>query len=104
MRKRVYANSCEIKRLVGSLAGQGNPLAGLELALDTLLRGDSGRVKLARDKEGRPLDSPASWTEQPKAGSTVVLTINNALRDICARALASHLAIVARWTRYVAAR
>jgi cell division protein FtsI (penicillin-binding protein 3) len=85
--QRVYANSGGIKRIVGSLDGQGNPLDGLELALDTLLRGDSGRVRLARDKDGRPLDSPDSWTEQPKAGSTVVLTINNALQDICERQL-----------------
>jgi cell division protein FtsI (penicillin-binding protein 3) len=85
--QRVYANSGGIKRIVGTLDGQGNPLDGLELALDTLLRGDSGKVKLARDKDGRPLDSPDGWTEQPKAGSTVVLTINNTLQDICERQL-----------------
>jgi cell division protein FtsI (penicillin-binding protein 3) len=85
--QRVYANSGGIKRIVGSLDGQGNPLDGLELALDTLLRGDSGRVRLARDRDGRPLDSPDGWTDQPKAGSTVVLTINNTLQGICEREL-----------------
>lgn len=85
--QRVYANSGGIKRIVGSLDGQGNPLDGLELALDTLLRGDSGRVRLARDKDGRALDSPDAWTEQPKAGSTVVLTINNTLQEIAERQL-----------------
>jgi cell division protein FtsI (penicillin-binding protein 3) len=85
--QRVYANSGGIRRIVGGLDGQGNPLDGLELALDTLLRGDSGRVRLARDKDGRPLDSPDAWTEQPKAGSTVVLTINNTLQDIAEREL-----------------
>jgi cell division protein FtsI (penicillin-binding protein 3) len=85
--QRVYANSGGIKRIVGSLDGQGNPLDGLELALDTLLRGDSGKVRLARDKDGRPLDSPDAWTEQPRAGSTVVLTINNTLQDIAEREL-----------------
>ena len=34
-----------------------------------------------------PLDSPDGWTEQPKAGSTVMLTINNTLQDICEREL-----------------
>src|SRR2546423_10785465 len=76
-----------IKRIVGTLDGQGRPVDGLELALDTILRGDSGKVKLARDKDGRPLDSPDGWTDQPKPGSTVVLTINNALQDICEREL-----------------
>jgi cell division protein FtsI (penicillin-binding protein 3) len=85
--QRVYANSGGIKRIVGTLDGHGNPLDGLELALDTLLRGDSGKVRLARDKDGRALDSPDGWTEQPKAGSTVVLTINNTLQDICEREL-----------------
>lgn len=85
--QRVYANSGGIRRIVGSLDSRGNALDGLELALDTVLRGDSGRVSLARDKDGRPLDSPDAWTDQPKAGSTVVLTINNTLQDICERAL-----------------
>lgn len=85
--QRVYAKSGGIQRIVGNLDGHGNPLDGLELALDTLLRGDSGRVMLARDKDGRPIDSPDGWTDQPKAGSTVVLTINNTLQDICEREL-----------------
>ncbi len=85
--QRVYAKSGGIQRIVGTLDGRGNPLDGLELALDTLLRGDSGKVRLARDKDGRALDSPDGWTDQPKAGSTVVLTINNTLQDICEREL-----------------
>ncbi len=86
--QRVYARSSGIRSIVGSLDGQGNPLDGLELALDATLRGDSGRVSLARDKSGRALDSPDAWTEQPRAGSTVVLTINNTLQEICERELA----------------
>jgi cell division protein FtsI (penicillin-binding protein 3) len=86
--QRVYAQSSGIRKIVGSLDGQGNALDGLELALDTILRGDSGKVSLARDRSGRPIDSPDAWTDQPKAGSTVVLTINNALQDICERELA----------------
>ena len=86
--QRVYAQSSGIRGIVGRLDGQGNPLDGLELALDTILRGDSGRVSLARDRNGRALDNPDAWTEQPRAGSTVVLTINNTLQEICERELA----------------
>jgi cell division protein FtsI (penicillin-binding protein 3) len=86
--QRVYGNSGGIKRIVGSLDVRGNPLDGLELALDSILRGEAGKVSLARDNNGRALDSPDGWTEQPKAGSTVMLTINNALQDICERELA----------------
>jgi cell division protein FtsI (penicillin-binding protein 3) len=85
--QRVYANSGGIRKIVGTLDDQGRPLGGLELSLDTILRGDSGRVKLARDRDGRALDSPDGWTEQPKPGSSVMLTINNALQDICERQL-----------------
>lgn len=86
--QRVYARSVGIQRIVGALDGRGNPVTGLELALDTILRGDSGRVRMARDKNGRALDTPDGWTEDAKPGSTVVLTINNTLQDICERELA----------------
>ena len=62
--QRVYANSSGVQRIIGQLDGQGNPLSGLELSLDTLLRGDSGKVRLARDRDGRALDSPDGWTER----------------------------------------
>src|SRR2546423_4731324 len=85
--QRVYGSSEGIKRIVGSLDGRGNPMDGLELALDSLLRGDTGKVSLARDNNGRALDSPDGWTDQARPGSTVVLTINNTLQDICEREL-----------------
>ena len=85
--QRVYSNSSSIQRIIGRLDGRGNALDGLELSLDTLLRGDSGKVRLARDRDGRALDSPDGWTDQPKAGATVVLTINNVLQEICEREL-----------------
>ncbi|MFL5465486.1 MAG: penicillin-binding transpeptidase domain-containing protein [Gemmatimonadaceae bacterium] len=85
--QRVYARSGGIRRIVGTIDGRGNPVDGLELALDPILRGDSGSVKLARDRDGRPFDSPEGWVDQPKTGSTVVLTINNTLQEICEREL-----------------
>ncbi|MFL5610552.1 MAG: penicillin-binding transpeptidase domain-containing protein [Gemmatimonadaceae bacterium] len=85
--QRVYARSGGIRRIVGTVDSRGNPVDGLELALDPILRGDSGSVKLARDRDGRPFDSPDGWVDQPKTGSTVVLTINNTLQEICEREL-----------------
>jgi cell division protein FtsI (penicillin-binding protein 3) len=86
--QRVYANSSGIRRIVGSLDPHGNAVDGLELALDTVLRGEAGRVTLARDKRGRALETPEAWDDAPRPGSTVVLTINNALQDIAERELA----------------
>ncbi|HUQ99377.1 MAG TPA: penicillin-binding transpeptidase domain-containing protein [Gemmatimonadaceae bacterium] len=85
--QRVYARSSGIRRIVGSLDARGNALDGLELALDPILRGDSGRASLARDHSGRALETPDAWTDEPHAGSTVVLTINNSLQDIAEREL-----------------
>lgn len=85
--QRVYAKSVGIQRIVGALDSHGNPVTGLELALDTVLRGDSSRVRLARDKNGRPLDTPDGWSDDAKPGSTVILTINNTLQDIAERQL-----------------
>ncbi len=85
--QRVYAPSSGVRRIVGGLDGRGAPLDGIELGLDAVLRGDSGRVTLARNRDGRPLETPDAWSDQPRAGSTVTLTINSGLQDICERQL-----------------
>ena len=85
--ERVYVPSGGVRRIVGGLDGKGNPLDGIELGLDTLLRGDSAPVTLARNRDGRPLETPDGWTNPPRPGSTVTLTINSGLQDICEREL-----------------
>ena len=85
---REYTNAPGIRRIVGSLDPQGRPLGGIELALDSVLRGDSTISAIARDVQGRRLDSPESWAMVPRAGSNVTLTLNRDLQEICERALA----------------
>ncbi|HMA20313.1 MAG TPA: penicillin-binding transpeptidase domain-containing protein, partial [Gemmatimonadaceae bacterium] len=51
-------------------------------------RGDSVTAAVAHDVKGRRLDSPESWERVPRPGSSVTLTINRDLQDICERALA----------------
>jgi cell division protein FtsI (penicillin-binding protein 3) len=84
---RVYATSGGIRRIVGRVGPDGKALDGIELALDSLLRGDTATVRVARDKSGRPLAAPDD-ADDPTPGSTVVLTINRELQEICDRALA----------------
>jgi cell division protein FtsI (penicillin-binding protein 3) len=86
--RRVYAPGGGVRRIVGALDRNGAPLDGIELVLDSVLRGDSGRVTLARNRDGRRLDTPAAWPDQTRPGSTVTLTINSGLQDICERQLA----------------
>ena len=85
---REYTSAPGIRRIVGSLDPQGRPLGGIELALDSVLRGDSTVSAIARDVRGRRLDSPESWAMVPRAGSNVTLTVNRDLQEICERALA----------------
>jgi cell division protein FtsI (penicillin-binding protein 3) len=84
---RVYATSGGIRRIVGRVGPDGKALDGIELALDSLLRGDTATVRVARDKSGRPLAAPDD-ADDPRPGNTVVLTINRELQEICDRALA----------------
>jgi cell division protein FtsI (penicillin-binding protein 3) len=84
---RVYATSGGIRRIVGRVSPDGRALDGIELALDSLLRGDTALVRVARDKSGRPL-AAAAGADDPTPGNTVVLTINRELQEICDRALA----------------
>jgi cell division protein FtsI (penicillin-binding protein 3) len=85
---RVYAPSGGVRRIVGRLDADGRPLDGLELALDSLLRGDSARMRLPRDRFGRSMAGPVGIATLPRPGATVTLTLNRALQDICERALA----------------
>jgi len=75
---REYARGAGIQRIVGSV----------ELALDSILRGDSAVSAVARDVKGRRIDSPDSWEPIARAGDNVTLTINRDLQEICERALA----------------
>ncbi len=86
--ERVYASSEGVRRLVGRARADGNPVDGIELSLDTLLRGERGRSAVMRDAKGRSFDSPSAAADAPRVGNTVVLTLNQQLQDICERALA----------------
>lgn len=84
---RVYSNSAGLRALTGRIDNRGQAVDGLELSLDSLLRGDSGHVSLARDTKGRRMDSPEGWGTIPEPGRDVLLTINRGLQEICERAL-----------------
>lgn len=85
---RTYAMSEGTRRLVGRVDAQNRPLDGLELALDSLLRGTAGSATLVRDIRGRSFESPTSPRVVAKPGSTIVLTLNHDLQEIAEHALA----------------
>ncbi len=86
--ERVAAPTDGLRRLLGSIDDAGNGVGGLEAALDSLLRGQSGRRALLRDGRGARLASPEEQFTEAVPGHTVVLTVHQGLQDIAERALA----------------
>jgi cell division protein FtsI (penicillin-binding protein 3) len=84
---RVYAMSDGLRRLVGRVDPRTGAIDGLELALDSLLRGTPGSSRVLRDGSGRSLESPTARIVAPVPGHTVVLTVDQDLQEIAERAL-----------------
>jgi cell division protein FtsI (penicillin-binding protein 3) len=85
--ERVPPANDGLRRLVGRADDAGDPLDGLEKALDAVLRGEAGHTALLRDAKGTRFDSPTLSADNAKPGRTVVLTVNQTLQDIAEKAL-----------------
>ena len=86
--ERVYLPSEGVRRIVGRATPDGGAVDGIELALDSVLRGARGTAAVPRDGKGHRLAAAGDADRARRAGRTVVLTINHALQDIAERALA----------------
>lgn len=86
--ERVYVQSEGTRQLLGRFDPDGRTTEGLELQLDSLLRGEPGRSRTLKAANGRRFATPDMLTEPPRPGHTVRLTINQVLQDICDQALA----------------
>ena len=86
--ERAYAFTEGTRRVVGRVDADGNAVDGIELALDSLLKGTAGAATVMRDARGRRFESPASAARPPVQGNSIVLTINQELQEIAERALA----------------
>ena len=85
--ERSYAATEGIRRVVGRVDADGKAMDGLELALDSVLRGTPGSATVMRDAHGRRFESPGLPGTAPVQGNTVMLTLNHALQEIAERAL-----------------
>jgi cell division protein FtsI (penicillin-binding protein 3) len=85
--ERVYALSPGLRALIGQVNGDGEPVDGIELSLDSLLHGSAGSATLLRDARGRRFEAPDDPGVAPSKGRTVTLTVNHELQEICERAL-----------------
>ncbi|MEO6067945.1 MAG: penicillin-binding transpeptidase domain-containing protein [Gemmatimonadota bacterium] len=65
--------------------------SGLELVLDSLLRGVPGEATVQKDRAGRRYDSPSRRLRSPIAGGDVYLTLDAELQDIAEQGLGDAL-------------
>jgi cell division protein FtsI (penicillin-binding protein 3) len=85
--ERVPSPLTGLRGLIGYADNDGAGIDGVELALDSLLRGTPGKAAAVRDGRGRRLLSPQLERRDPVSGNTVVLTLRLDLQDIAERAL-----------------
>ena len=84
--ERTYSASPGLRSLIGRVNASGAGADGLELALDSLLRGVSGASNVTRGRGGR-IESPTRPGFAARRGHSVTLTINHELQEIAERTL-----------------
>jgi cell division protein FtsI (penicillin-binding protein 3) len=89
---RAYATSSGLRPLLGRVDADGRGIDGIEMVLDSLLRGENGASRMIRDVRGRGFLSPTSPGQAARPGHSVVLTINHELQDIAERTLSDAVA------------
>jgi len=90
--QRFYPAYALARPIIGGLSpDRAVGAAGLELSLDSILKGQPGEAVLLKDRAGRRYDSPARLVREPVAGNDVTLTIDAELQEIAERGLADAL-------------
>ena len=89
---RNYAVSEGARGIVGHVDADDKPIDGLELSLDSILRGKPGAATMIRDSHGQSRESPTAPGTPPVDGNNVTLTINADLQEIAERSLADAVA------------
>lgn len=85
---RFYPAQALARPLIGTYqADSGEGGSGLELVLDSVLRGVPGEAMVQKDLAGRRYDSPSRRVVNPTAGGDVYLTIDAELQDIAEQGL-----------------
>ena len=84
--QRVTIQSEGLRRLVGRTRDSLG-VEGLELMLDSLLRGTTGETRIKRAPRGVRIEADEPARQAPRDGYSVTLTINHALQDIVDAAL-----------------
>src|ERR1041385_1546126 len=85
---RTYAVSEGARGILGHVDADNKPVDGLELSLDSILRGVAGTRTMIRDAHGQGRESPTEPGTAPTTGNSIKLTINADLQEIAEKSLA----------------
>lgn len=88
---RFYPNGEFARELLGAVGLDGSVQGGLELELDTVLRGRPGLAVVRRDSRGRALPGSMLRAVEPAPGRDVYLTLDYDLQEIAEQALTDAL-------------
>ena len=84
--KRYYPNGSLASHVLGYVGLDGQGLGGVEQSYNAKISGESGRLFLERDAEGKPYES---FEIASKQGQTVVLTIDQSIQYVAEQALSA---------------
>jgi cell division protein FtsI (penicillin-binding protein 3) len=90
--ERSYAVSQGAQGIIGRVDVENKGMDGLELSLDSILRGIPGATTVVKDSKGQSRESPIVPSTEAQRGNSVVLTINADLQEIAERALGAAVA------------
>jgi cell division protein FtsI (penicillin-binding protein 3) len=85
---RTYPTATAAASLVGFLQADGTPGSGLEVLMDSTLRGKSGKTVYQQSQDGRPIPNAPQETINPVPGRDVKLTIDSDLQWFAQNAVA----------------
>lgn len=85
--KRVYPKENLAAHVMGLTTDDGKGLAGIELAYEKELSGESGKLVIQADAYGRQLPNGFKELDPPKNGRTIELTIDEIIQHYTEKAL-----------------
>lgn len=90
--RRVYPNDSLAAHVLGFVGTDDKGLAGVEMAMDSTLKGKTHEQILDTDSKGIPIFKSIFAFSKPKAGQSIYLTIDNAIQFAVEQALDNAMA------------
>ena len=90
--RRVYPNDMLAAQILGFVGTDDKGLAGIEMAMDDTIRGQTHKQVLDTDSKGIPIFKSIFAFQKPKSGHSIYLTIDSAIQFAVEQALDNAIA------------